>query len=216
MEGTDINFPDPDGLTNDHTYYGNGCPNGWRDNDPPLYGGSTISCSTNIVNTYDNKESQKIGAYYNFQAGTVGAGASITTENTNTLDTFCPLGWQMPYGGTGGDYYDQPKSFRYLTSIYGLITNSDGYKLALYPFDYIKSGYMNIGTQNTRLYSITKFGAFNTRTNRTPTTYFTFSMNDIYITLDSQNGKNSGHAIRCVNNFSIPPSTARWRELLRI
>ena len=133
MEGTDIRFPDSD-YTHDHTYYGNGCPG--DDNQPESY----KSCSTRIVNTFD-EEPQLIGVYYDFQAATAGAGGAITTDNANAPDTFCPLGWQLPYSGTGGDYYDKPKSNDFLFNTYGIADSQSGAnQFRSYPFSYVFSG----------------------------------------------------------------------------
>ena len=134
MEGTNINYPDTDN-SHDHTYEGNGCSNGGP--------GSKNSCSTNMTKTYDS-EDQSIGSYYNFQAATSGSGAAITTDNTNTPDTFCPLGWQLPYDGTGGDYYDKSKSWIYMFVAYGIdITaqqTSQQQKMRSYPTSIIYTG----------------------------------------------------------------------------
>ena len=140
MEGTDVEQYKDEYKDNDHTYYGNGCPNDWV-NEPPLYGGSTKSCNKRVIGTNDG-ENQKIGTYYNFQAATDGIGGAITTNNTNSPDTFCPLGWQLPYGGSGGDYYDQSKSWSYLYGLYNILDHTTGSAtLRSYPFSYIYSGY---------------------------------------------------------------------------
>ena len=136
MEGTSLLT---DGAINhDHSYYGNGCTNPFDTTKPNEgYGGSTKSCSTRILSTADN-EYQKNGTYYNFQAATDGTGAAIATDNTDSSDTFCPLGWQLPYGGKGGDYYDKSRSFKYLITAYnysGLMS-----KVASYPLSYVKPG----------------------------------------------------------------------------
>ena len=118
----------------DHTYIGNGCPGG---------SGTASPCSTRIIKD-GNDEDQKNGTYYHFQAATAGSGGAIETDNANAPDTFCPLGWQLPYSGTGGDYYDKSKSWRNLFNTYG-ITYDDGgaaqaTKIRSYPFSYVLSG----------------------------------------------------------------------------
>ena len=139
MEGTDISLSDGN-YFHDHTYYGNGCENEWG---PGGSGGSTKACSTNKVNSFDNEE-QRIGVYYDYQAATSGTGAAIATGNTDSPDTFCPLGWQLPYSGTGGDYYDKSRSWNYLFDTYGISYNPSGAsevaKVKSYPLSYVFSG----------------------------------------------------------------------------
>ena len=141
MEGTDVYRYRDGNRNNDHTSYGNGCPNDWgTDGD----GGSGTSCDTKLVSTSD-AEMQTIGVYYTFQAATSGTGAGMSTNNSNSPDTFCPLGWQLPYDGTGGDYYDKSRSWRYLFTTYNIAiingTASDSTKIKSYPFSYVQSGY---------------------------------------------------------------------------
>ena len=147
VAGTDIHTGHIDSHSgHDYTYYGNGCPNAWDGDDAEHYhGGSLQSCTTRIVPTYDS-ENQKNGTYYVFQAATSGSGWSATMpDDTNTADTFCPLGWQLPYGGTDGDYYDKSRSWKYLLDTYGL-SYGDGkeassIKVRSYPLSNILSGY---------------------------------------------------------------------------
>ena len=121
-------------VTHDHTYYGNGC-------GPDI--GSTTPCSTRIVQTNDG-ENQKNGTYYHFQAATVGTGGTIASENANSPDTFCPLGWQLPYSGTGGDYYDISRSIKVLLDTYQIDDNITGvHILRSYPFSIVYSGYFD-------------------------------------------------------------------------
>ena len=144
MEGTDISTGQKANFTEDRTYYGNSCSNTWK-NEPPYYGGSTVACSIRIVETRDN-EYQNIGTYYHFQAASSGSGAAVTTENAIIPDSFCPLGWQLPYGGTSGDYYDKSRSFRYLFSRYGTYVDSFGLETLSYPFSYNPNGSYSWGT----------------------------------------------------------------------
>ena len=137
MEGTDISEAStPDNASS--TYYGNGCATeGWAR--------ESIVCDDRLSNTYDG-ESQEIGTYYNFQAITVGVGSTIETDNTNSPDTFCPLGWQLPYSGTGGAYYDKSKSLNYMFSFYSINTSESGSANARsYPVSFIYSGYFLSG-----------------------------------------------------------------------
>ena len=120
-------------VNHDLTYYGNGC-----------FGipGSFTPCESRIVTTSDG-EDLEIGTYYHFQAATAGSGgASLATDNTNAPDTFCPLGWQMPYGGTGGDYYDKSRSWRFLFNTYNY-GNDDVNAVLSYPISEIRSGNMD-------------------------------------------------------------------------
>ena len=125
----------------DITYYGNGCDNTWDQSKPEEgYGGSDIPCSTRIVADLDN-ENQKNGTYYHYQAATSGSGGVELPDNSSSPDTFCPLGWQLPYSGTGGDYYDKSKSWRYLFTRYGIENNQAGATaFRKYPLSYLSAG----------------------------------------------------------------------------
>ena len=140
VEGTDVKTGNTDSNTgHDHTYYGNGCPNDWgTDGD----GGSNKSCSTRIIGTRDG-ENQKTGTLYDLQAATSGTNGSAPTGDL-TPDTFCPLGWQLPYGGTGGDYYDKSRSWEYLFNEYSLGSGVSGANaVRSYPMSYILPGVYN-------------------------------------------------------------------------
>ena len=132
----------------DHTYYGMGCPNFWGQDGST---GSDIPCSTRIVQD-GNGEDQRNGTYYSGQAGMTGSITDEAGTNYNSSDTFCPLGWQLPYGGTGGDYYNKSKSWKYLFTLYG--ENSSlptGPTVQKYPHSIIGSGEYYWGTG--RLYN---------------------------------------------------------------
>ena len=194
MEGTPADltvYIDTD-SEHDHTYYGNGCS---RSEYPEGQSGSITPCSTRILQD-GNGESQKNGTYYHFQAATSGSGASTTTDNTNTPDTFCPLGWQMPYGGTGGVYYDKSRSLRYLFNIYGIeVGGMNAQILGLYPFSYVLSGRndwtssrLYIQGNNTEMWSMTVSGVNSAyRLDRWPDG---FDFNSP--------AKTNGHTLRCV------------------
>ena len=133
VEGTNVSFPD-NVLYNDHSFYGNGCPNTWGE------GGSTVACSTRIVQTEDG-EDQINGVSYNYQAITAGTGVALTTENANAPDSFCPLGWQLPYGGTGGDYYNAPKSWEDFRRKNQVTADPAGlHRIRIYPLSFALSG----------------------------------------------------------------------------
>ena len=213
MEGTDVETGNIDNnKDHDHTYFGNGCPGLSTD------GGSRLSCDTRIVTT-DN-EDQLIGVYYNFQAATSGTGGAIKTDNTITPDTFCPLGWQMPYGGTGGNYYDKSKSWRYLLTQYN-IDHDDGdgtssLKMKKYPITNARSG--DYLWSNGRLYRKGQVARLwsSTLTNDENTAYW---LNDWSggLALYSAQYKQEGSAIRCdfdINN--LKSSTWHPRSLISI
>ena len=193
MEGTDIQTGNIDPTVDySHTYYGNGCPNIWTDN--PNRDGSTVSCSTRITATYD-KEDQKNGTYYHFQAATSGTGGSIKTENTISPDTFCPLGWQLPYGGTGGDYYDKSRSWNYLFNQYEILDGgvSGSAQARSYPISFVNGGqyvwyYGVVGTQGNS-------GYIWSNTGRTLATAYRASAVSVKNVVDN---KTYGSAIRCV------------------
>ena len=107
--------------TGDHTYYGNGC-----ETDSS---GSRVACSTRLSTTKDG-ESQSIGVYYTPKAIFAGYDLSTAQAGATIPDSFCPLGWQLPYSGTGGDYSDQSRSWKYL------LVEAYGYSSALPSFSY--------------------------------------------------------------------------------
>ena len=166
VEGTNIEYID-NNSTHDHTYHGNGCTNNWDGDNPDGRGGSKFSCETNLIATNDN-EAQKIGTYYTIQAATGSTGYSTNEDPTGSLipDTFCPLGWQLPYAGTDGDYYDKSKSWRYLFDTYHYSESSqvNNGKIRSYPLSYNLAGRYewNYG----RLYQRTLLGAYWSDTRR--------------------------------------------------
>ena len=123
-------------VSHDRTYFGNGCPG----NNSSSATSGIEACSSRMVSTVNDGD-QKNGTYYHYQAATDGSGAAIATNNTNSPDTFCPLGWQLPYGGTGGDYYDKSKSLKYLLSTYSIISSSSGSTIIRsYPLSFVRAG----------------------------------------------------------------------------
>ena len=200
-----------------HTYYGRGCSNGWGTGGD---GGSQTPCVDSdaggrFVLTNDN-ETQKNGTYYNVQATTAGSGAGIAVDNTNAPDTFCPLGWQLPYSGTGGNYYDKTRSWRYLFTTYNMGyepgTAEDVAKTKTYPFSYVYSGYFNWYTG--RLYSQRYDGRWWSSTVLDGNTSYYLYIGSPRLRPFNTSGKADGRALRCVNIFSIPSSTARWQTQL--
>ena len=210
MEGTDVSPYDDQNKDHDHTYFGNGCTTAMED------GGSTSSCTTRLTSTYDG-ETQNIGVYYNFQATTSGFGGSgAYSTHPVSDDTFCPLGWQLPYAGTGGDYYDKSKSWEYLLDTYGIQTGSypeggteeqrsNSRKIRSYPFSYIQAGIFRNGilgdmtTGKGRWWSIAA-------TDSSMAWRFYYFIGDGSMTIET-NLKFWQFSARCV--FS---STARWKE----
>ncbi|MBR2600733.1 hypothetical protein IKE07_01160 [Candidatus Saccharibacteria bacterium] len=194
MEGTDIQTGNKDtNSKHDHTYYGNGCPNTWG-NDGDL--GSNTACSTRIVQT-DDTENQKNGTYYHNQAATLGEGDAMGTDNAITPDTFCPLGWQLPYGGTGGDYYNKSKSFNYLITLYGYSSGEIGSKkMRSYPISYVLSG--RYYWVQAMLYMQTIRTHFWTSTNKSGGNYYYFNLGPDYFVDNDFTGKKMGLALRCI------------------
>ena len=146
MEGTNIYYPD-DYPSHDHTYFGNGCSNGWGGDGTT---GSKVACGTRLSPTKDG-ENQINGTYYNHSSATLTAVLSNIPDNYITPDSFCPLGWQLPYSGTGGDYYNKSRSWKYIFEQYGYTTGGI-YGIMSYPLSYIYSGYYHWDLG--RLYSL--------------------------------------------------------------
>ncbi|MBR2600939.1 hypothetical protein IKE07_02280, partial [Candidatus Saccharibacteria bacterium] len=173
--------------------YGNGCSSSMS------AGGSSVSCSSRIVESISPVENQKIGTYYNFQAATDGTGAAVTTENANSPDTFCPLGWQLPYSGTGGDYYDKSRSWKYLFTSYSILSDQAGFiALRSYPLQIVVSGFF--GFQEGRTYSMGGSGAYQTSSVVSSLKNYRIVTYAAYINASSDN-KTLGNTIRRVNNF---------------
>ena len=200
MEGTDTHILDGN-LSHDHTFYGNGCENEWK-NTPPDYNGSGKSCSTRIVQTKDS-ENQKNGTYYNFQAATSGVGSTLSTDNANSDDTFCPLGWQLPYSGTGGDYYNKTRSWKFIFGKYTIQSNSSGAtKLMSYPISYVSSG--NFNWSSGGLFSQGVLGLYWSSTSISSTNTYRMVHSASSIN-DSDSGFRAlGQAVRCILEISIP------------
>ena len=179
----------------DHTYIGNGCSGE----------GSITPCETRIVQTTDN-EDQKNGTYYHFQAAAAGAGGAMATQNFNSPDTFCPLGWQLPYSGTGGDYYDKSRSWKVLFNTYSIGfddgTATDTAKIKSYPLSYVYSGsyYWNVG----RLYYQSYAGYYWASTILNGTAAYRLDTYSSIIRPTNAATKAGGFAIRCtlgINNL---------------
>ena len=175
------------------TYYGNGCPNTWDDSKPG-HGGSSEACSTRIVSTFDG-ENQKNGTYFTFNAAASGSGGtSLATNNANSPDTFCPLGWQMPYGGTGGDYYDKSKSMNFLFDSYNLDSHTVSDRVNMlrsYPIVISPSGVMNFGVGRLFYQGVGNY--YWTATNATDTSAYWFVSARVEAT-----GKTTATPIRCI------------------
>ena len=174
----------------DHTYYGNG-----EGDDGSIAGPTRIP-----VPNYDN-ESQKNGTIYNYQAATSGYGAAMTTDNISASDTFCPLGWQMPYSGTGGDY-DKSKSWKYLYNLYGIINNQAGYEAILsYPFSEVLSG--NYNWQGGNLANFNFNSLHNSSTNTNQNYHYKKGVWAGSFSLNTVSPKAIGNMIRCNIEISI-------------
>ena len=147
-----------------------------------------------------------MGVYYNFQAATSGTGGTMTGQNSNVPDTFCPLGWQLPYSGTGGDYYDKSKSWKYLQD------NFYSEDLVMkYPLSYIGSGSYDLSRGIA--YQFGGYGYYYSGTNYSSSVAFILRSAswESQVITDGL-GKTSTGTLRCVDCFSIHSSTARWKE----
>ena len=194
MEGTDVTQFADGTSNNDHTYYGDTCAVKWDV-------GTSVTCTLRTVQTYDN-ETQGIGVYYNFQATTSGSGGpSLSTQNANAPDTFCPLGWQVPYGGTGGDYYDKSRSWRYLFQSYSFVPETPPYgnDVREYPISLIASGNYRWG--DGRLYSASFDGDYQASTVREQYYNYQFDVGGTTFHVERSTGKSFGQAIRCVTRY---------------
>ncbi len=193
-----------------------GCPNAWGTVEQ---GGSDVPC-VDIGQIYKdgNNEDQKNGTYYHFQAASVGTGSTITTDNANVPDTFCPLGWQLPYGGIDGEYYSQSKSWKYLLDRYNIVKGEVYWNgLANYPFSYVVTGQIHFGSG--RLSNSNKNAATSQQGNMVHWTSTAHSTNNQYVTYVTsgtiQTGRSEtkirGKPIRCVTELkkvsesSAPP-----------
>ncbi len=175
-------------VNKDYSYYGNGC-----------WGNDSITPCESRIEADGDGENQNIGTYYSFQAATSGSGAAISTTSANSPDTFCPLGWQLPYSGTDGDYYDKSRSWNYLFDQYGMLYNDgnapSATMLISYPLSYINSGaiYFSIGkvlykSQNVLVHSGTIGNAeYNNRMNSWSTAILTSNLAH----------KSNGAIVRC-------------------
>ena len=188
----------------DHSYYGRGCGNGWGTGGD---GGSQTPCADSnaggrYIATLDG-ETQKNGTYYHFQAATSGAGGAIEADNANSPDTFCPLGWQLPYSGTDGDYYDKSRSLNYLFTTYGIRfvdeTQADATKVGSYPFSYVLSGayYWAKG----RLYLQNGGGYYWQSTNNNLPNSYLFHLGRNTVKPARADNKSFGYSIRCVTRY---------------
>ena len=204
MAGTpaDLRTYKDNNVNHDHTYYGNGCNNGWGTGGE---GGSQTPCPVSnaggrIVKD-ENNEAQKNGTYYQYQAATSGSGAAPSVDNSIVRDTFCPLGWQLPYSGTGGDYYDKSRSWRLLFTTYSINfntgTHADAVIIKSYPFSNVYSGDFNWETG--RLYGQTIDGIFWPSTIQSASGVYRMSTGWGGIRTDGLDSKNAGFAIRCVD-----------------
>jgi len=197
VEDTDLKLYKDTDTSKVHSFYGLGCPQGE----------SPKTCNIRIVETYDN-EYQEIGTYYTHPAATSGASSTISTDNTNTPDTFCPLGWQLPYSGTGGDYYDKSRSWKYLFRQYGYDfgNNQQTWRdfTMKYPMSYIDSGRFNFRT--AMIGSASDSGFYWSETVNHNALAYNMILRTSNIS-QATYGKNDSLALRCTSS-----STARWKE----
>ena len=196
VAGSNIHQIDQE-ANNDHTYYGNGV---WPSEYPAGETGSEYAGQSNLAESYDG-ENQRIGVYYRFTAATSGSGTrSVTTENFNIPDSFCPLGWQMPYGGTGGDYYNQSRSWIYLFGKYGYNNdNRTSLGVKSYPISYIPSGYYNWGLTG-KAFSLGQHAVFFTITNAYQTAAWRYDIERLQVSgyTGLYGSKSDGFTVRCI------------------
>ena len=209
MEGTpaDLTTYADGNQLHDHTYYGRGCSNTWgTDGD----GGSITPCADSdaggrYVKTADN-ETQKNGTYYNFQAATVGTGAAMTTDKSDSPDTLCPLGWQMPYSGTVGDYDDKSRTWNHLFKLYSIRfsngSSADVDKVNSYPLSYIYAGFFH--WSSGRFYHQGSRDYYWSSTLANDTAAYYLDMWPTGVRPSDKLNKLTGSTVRCVNNFCIP------------
>ena len=197
MEGNpaDLTIYTDTDTAHDHTYIGNGCSDG---------DGSITPCESRIVQTADS-EAQKNGTYYHFQAATSGTGGGVTTDKAIVPDTFCPLGWQLPYGGTGGDYDNKSRSWAKLFNTYSIAfsdgTTTDATKIKSYPFSYVYSG--RYRWNKGLLYYQTRSGNFWSSTVASNTDVHNLGTWSSAIKPDSTDNKTMGYALRYALIISV-------------
>ena len=175
-------------ATHEITYKGNSCPGSWGTGGD---GGSITPCANGTIDNTSDNELLSVGTLYNYSAATSGTGATITTNNTNIPDSFCPLGWQLPYGGTGGDYYNQSKSYKYMFQVYNV---TSGESLRKYPISFVRAGFFMLWTG--RLYSFQQRIDAWTATNANGSSY-AYELR----TIDSgqQDTKSMAMSVRCLH-----------------
>ena len=187
MAGTTLstltNYLD-DNVTHEHTYFGNG--NG------PGFEKSTVGDDYQ-TSTYDG-ETQKIGTYYNFQAATIGSGASLTNNGDQAPDSFCPIGWQLAIGGN----QNTNKAFKALLSSYSIANNNTGSIAGRsYPLSYIYSGYYYWGSG--KLSNLGGFGGWWSTTIKAEGSAYGLRIDEGGIYADVYYNMNVGFPLRCVS-----------------
>ena len=188
VAGTDVDYPESN-IYKDHTYYGNGCATEGTT-------GSTTACSSKEVATYDG-ETQEIGVYYTFPASAGNINTTSATSGTVTPDTFCPLGWQLPYGGTGGDYYDISKSWKYLVeTTYRYLTNASPL-VRSYPISLILSGSYRMSSTSSSLFYMSRDAHYRSGTFNSSTSIFDAYIGTGVFHYRSQDSFQMSVAIRC-------------------
>ena len=120
----------------------------------------------------------------------------MSTANSNSPDTFCPAGWQLPYSGTAGDYYDASKSWSYLFTQYGYGDNQDGATgIKSYPLDYVYSGLYNWRTG--RLYDQSNYAYLWSSTIVNSTSAYRLTTWSTGVHPAESPNKTCGHTLRC-------------------
>ncbi len=185
MAGTSLstlaNYQDTD-YTHEHTYFGNG--------------GSGSSVGTSYQTTTYDGETQKIGTYYNFQAATVGTGASLSTDGEQAPDSFCPAGWQLAIGGN----QNTNKAFKALLSSYSIANNNTGSIAGRsYPLSYLLSGYYS--WSSGRLGYLGSYGYWWSNTIEGGGNAYFLIIYEDEIFADAYNSMSGGFPLRCVSTY---------------
>ncbi len=179
------NYLDTD-KTHEHTYFGNG--NGPNAN-------LTTVGTTYETTTYDG-ETQKIGTYYNFQAATIGSGASLTNNGDQAPDSFCPIGWQLAIGGN----QNTNKAFKALLSSYSIANNNTGSIAGRsYPLSYLLSGYYYWGSG--KLNNLGSFGGWWSNTVEEGGLAYRLDIYEDEVYADVYNDMGLGFPLRCVSTY---------------
>ena len=120
----------------------------------------------------------------------------MSEANSNSPDTFCPAGWQLPLSGNATTTTN--KSWSKLFSTYGYGDNQDGINgIVSYPIAYVYSGTYNLDIG--RLYYLGVRGTYWSNTIGGTKAAYRMAISPSERIPDAQNGMNGGYTLRCVN-----------------